>query len=169
MGKCAFCGIEHQVIDPTFRRPEAFVRLDAATRDAYGKADDDLCRIALPATPSRHFIRGTLPVVVTDRPEELWWGIWAEVSEETFERVLDLWLDPDQAGEAPFDGECANVIPTYPDTLGLRLTVRLTGPSSRPQFRFASGVSHPFVQECESGIDSHKADQWNELVTGRRS
>jgi hypothetical protein len=168
MGKCALCGIEHEVLDPTFRRPDAFVRLDPETRNACARADDDLCRIALPATSPRHFIRGTLPVLVTDRPEELWWGLWAEVSEQAFERVLALWSDPDQHREPPFDGECASVIPTSPDTLGLKRTIRLTGPTSRPEFRFAPGVSHPFVQECESGIDSHRAEQWNELLKGGR-
>ena len=113
------CGEHHEFLDPTFRRPEAYVRLDAATKVEHAKADDDLCWIAPPESAPRYFVRGVLPVTVTDRARDLMWGLWAEVSEAAFKRILDLWTDPNQDKEPPFSGELANVIPSYADTLGL--------------------------------------------------
>src|SRR5262245_9618666 len=61
-------------------------------------------------------------------------GLWAEVSAEAFKRIIELWTEPDQDREAPFRGHLANVIPSYPDTLGLPVSVQLTGAKSRPAF-----------------------------------
>lgn len=164
MRRCSKCGAEHDLLDPTFRRPEAYVRLARELRDAHAKADDDLCRITLPDEPSRSFVRGVLPVAVGDLPDGIWWGLWAEVSESAFRRILELWSAPDQAREPPIEASLANVIPSYPDTLGLPLIVRLTGPTSRPELAFGPGAEHPFVEECASGVDAHRASEWNELV-----
>ena len=164
MRKCSKCGTEHDLLDPTFRRPEAYVRLAQELRDQHAKADDDLCRITLPDQPGRYFVRGVLPVAVRDRPDGIWWGLWAEVSESSFRRILELWSASDQASEPPTEGALANLIPSYPDTLGLPLIVRLTGPTSRPELRFPPDVEHPFAQECASGVDAHRASGWNELI-----
>jgi hypothetical protein len=65
-----------------------------------------------------------------------------------------------------FGGGCglANVIPSYVNTLGLRLHVHLTGPKSRPRLSFDADVTHPFVQECRVGVDAHQALEWNKLM-----
>jgi hypothetical protein len=164
MPVCSICGKEHPVLDPTFRRPEAFERLDSSIREAHAIADDDLCSIKLPGVAARWFVRGVLPVVVVDRSEDLWWGLWAEVSEEAFKRIVELWSAPEQERESPFSGQLANLIPSYPDTLGLPLTVQLTGTQSRPTLRFESANRHPFAHQCETGVDSHQAAEWNRLI-----
>jgi hypothetical protein len=164
MPACGICGEEHAVLDPSFRRPEAFVRLDAAVRELHAKATDDLCSIHLPDADSQWFVRGVLPVEVVDRSEDLWWGVWAEVSEPVFRRILEVWSDPAQDQEPPFDGKLANVIPSYPDTLGLPLIVQLTGARSRPRLQFGSASGHPFVLECQAGINAHRASDWNRLI-----
>jgi hypothetical protein len=166
MPTCSKCGAEHDVLDPTFRRPEAFVRLDPRSRDEYAKADDDICRIKLPDTETRYFVRGTLAVDVAGHPDGVWWGLWAEVSQSAFSRILELWSDAEQASEPPFQGTLANLVPSYPDTLGIPLSVHLTGPTSRPEFRFAPEADHPFVQECQSGVDLHRASEWNQSILG---
>ncbi len=164
MPNCAKCGAEHDLLDPAFRRPDAFVRLDPRSQDEHAKANDDLCRITLPDTAERYFVRGTLPVDVVGQPDGISWGLWAQVPEAAFERILELWSDADQESEPPFEGSLANVIPSYPNTLGIPLRVHLTGPTSRPEFCFASEAHHPFVQECQSGVDAHRASEWNKLI-----
>jgi hypothetical protein len=162
---CSTCGAEHDVLDPTFRRPEAFQRLSSESRDQHAKANDDLCEIFLPEGP-RHFVRGVLPVEVEGLPDDVWWGLWAEVEQPVFRRILELWSDADQTSEPPFDGTLANVIPSYPHTLGLPLSIQLTGPTSRPEFRFPPSLSHPFAEECHAGVDVHRAAEWNRLIDG---
>ena len=166
MGSCFHCGQEHAVLDPAFRRPEAYVRLSQEARDEHAKADDDLCRINLPGEPARFFVRGCLPVNVRDRAEDLWWGLWAEISHAAFRRVLELWSAEDSSNEPPIAGTLANTIAGYPETVGLPLLIRLTGPTSRPNFQFVAGAEHPFVVECAAGVDSHRAAEWVDLVSG---
>ena len=60
--------------------------------------------------------------------------------------------------------ELANVIPSYVNTLGLRLYVHLTGPTSRPRLSFDADVTHPFVQECRLGVDARQELEWNKLM-----
>jgi hypothetical protein len=164
MQRCSTCGAEHKLLDPAFRRPEQYVRLAPELRQSHAKASDDLCRISLPEESTRYFVRGVLPVTVFGYPDGVWWGVWAEVAESSFNRIIQLWSEADQKGEPLFQGELANLIPSYPNTLGLRLFIRLTGPTSRPEFRFDAGEHHPFVSECEAGVDAHRAIQWNELI-----
>ena len=57
MPLCAVCGEEHPFLDPTFRRPEAYVRLDARAREEDARANDDLCWIALPGESPRSLQR----------------------------------------------------------------------------------------------------------------
>jgi hypothetical protein len=163
MRRCSTCGAEHELLDPTFKRPEPYLRLARDLRDSHAKADDDLCRISPPGDEPRFFVRGVLPVSVTGHADGVWWGVWAEVSEASFARILALWSDADQDAEPPMRGALANAIPSYPDTLGLPLSIQLIGPTSRPQFRFEAGAEHPFVSECRAGVDAHRAAEWNEL------
>jgi hypothetical protein len=56
MPACSICGEEHRFLDPTFRRPDAYVQLDAGSHE-HAKADDDLCCIALPNHSACYFVR----------------------------------------------------------------------------------------------------------------
>jgi len=163
MPVCSQCGAAHEVLDPTFVRPDAYVALDPAQQEAHATADDDLCCIEVVGARPRFFVRGVMPVEVADLPEGVSWGVWAEVDRATFTRILELWSADDQAATPPFDGELANDIPSYPATIGLKLAVQLTGPSTRPRFRFRERTDHPFVVECESGVTLHRAQGWNAL------
>jgi hypothetical protein len=164
MRRCAKCGAEHELLDPTFTRPEAWLRLARELRASHARADDDTCRISAPGHETRCFVRGVLPVAVAGHAAGLSWGVWAEVSEASFARILELWSDPDQGSEPPMPGELANRIPSYPDTLGLPLRIRLLGPTSRPEFRFEASAEHPFASECRAGVDAHRAAEWNDLI-----
>jgi hypothetical protein len=163
---CSQCGVEHDIMDPTFARPEAYVRLGARNKAAHAQADDDLCAILVPDTASRFFVRGILAVHVDGFPQGVRWGLWAEISQSALARVVERWDDPQQADEPPFSGLLANVVPTYPDTLGIPLVVRLTGPTTRPSFQFAPGVVHPFAEECLAGVSLHRVREWNSIFGG---
>jgi len=157
---CSTCGEEHELLEPAFRRPQAYVELNEQDRESHAKANNDLCRISLPGIETRFFVRGVLPVAVSDHPTGTQWGLWAEVSESAFNRVLELWSDPDQHTEPPFPGRLANMVNGYSPTLDLELTLSLTGPNTRPQIQFSSNLDHDFVDECRAGVTMHRAAQW---------
>jgi hypothetical protein len=163
--KCPTCGEEHEILDPAFRRPEAVVELSDADRTARAKEDDDLCTLwASDVEPNRYFVRCVLKVDLLDGDEPAAWGLWAEVAEPDFNRIVERWSDPDQAGVPPMLASIANRVPGYPDTVGLPAALHLTGPSTRPELTFAGPSIHPFVQECKRGVCTHRVMEWLDSI-----
>lgn len=167
--RCNVCGVDHPLdeIEPAFARPDAYASLDEANRRRHAKADGDLCRIDDPdGLTSRYFVRAVLPVGVEERTEPVLWGLWVEVGEASFRRVLDLWSDPDQASHAPLPGSLANRIPTYPDTIGLPCALHLTGPTTRPSISLPGDLAHPLAREASAGVTAHRVSEWIALIPG---
>ena len=88
--KCATCGDDHDLLDPTFRRPEAVVALAGNERANRVKEGDDLCviRACADAEPHRCFVRCVLKVPLLDADGETAWGLWAEVEVTDFRRIV---------------------------------------------------------------------------------
>lgn len=166
--RCSICGSEHpiEVIEPAFGRPDAYVTLTNEERASYAQADDDLCRIDDPTGgPSRWFVRAVLPVALTESDEATHWGLWTEVDEAVFQRILELWNKPDQISEPPLPAVLANHIPTYPETIGLPCALQLTGPTTRAEIVLPDDVEHPLVAEYQTGVTAHRAIEWVALVS----
>ena len=162
--KCATCGEDHDLLDPTFRRPEAVVSLPKAERAARVKESDDLCALwaASEAESHRYFVRCVLKVALLDAEGEAAWGLWAEVGEADFRLIVEKWSDPQQAELPPMAALLANRIPAYPETLGLPATLRLTGPTTRPDLTLSGSSIHPFAMECQNGVCTHRVMEWLE-------
>jgi hypothetical protein len=75
-------------------------------------------------------------------------------------RVLALWDSPTQADEPPFPAILANHVPDYPETIGLSVYVKLTGPTTRPALAFDGASEHAFAVECRSGVSVHRVMAW---------
>lgn len=164
--KCATCGEEHDLLEPTFRRPDAVVALSAEERATRVKEGNDLCAIWAQSDGEQHryFVRCVLKVGLLDAPDETGWGLWAEVQETAFRRILETWSDPEQTSLPPFQASIANRVPEYPDTLGLPAVLRLTGPTTRPLLTLEPPSSHPFALECNRGVCTHRVVEWLESM-----
>ena len=168
MPTCEQCGDEHEMLDPMFRRPDAFVALAEDQREAHARADDDLCRIDLPTEPARMFVRCVLPVQVQGMANGINWGLWGEVEEAAFARILELWNDDEQTNEAPLAATIANSIPGY-ETLGLEAHIQLTNPTTRPNIAIAAIADNAFTRQCLAGVDQHQVHLWNHRMAGHQS
>lgn len=160
--KCATCGEEHDLLEPTFRRPDVVVALPDSERAARVKESDDLC-IVKPADDGggyRFFVRGVLKVPLLDAEGESAWGLWAELSSDDCRTVYDKWTDPDQTQVPPMPALIANRVPGYPDTVGLPALLRLTGPTTRPELTLDAASVHPFALECRQGVCVHRVMEW---------
>src|SRR4029450_5881419 len=111
-----------------------------------------------------HFVRAVLPVNVEHRDIPIRWGLWAEVSPQAFRRILELWSHPGQSTEQPFEAALANHIPSYPETLGLPCSLRLSGPTTRPSIGFPEHLDHPLAAEYRAGVTAHRAVEWVQLL-----
>ena len=151
--KCATCGAEHDLLEPTFLRPDAVVDLPSEERAERVNETDDLCAIwaRSDAEPHRYFVRCVLKVRLLDAPGDTGWGLWVEVMGGDFDRIVETWSDPDQASVPPMDAWVANQVPDYPDTIGLPVTLHLTGPTTRPQLTLDPGSYYAVVDGAGSG------------------
>ena len=159
--RCPQCNAEHALLDPTFKRPDVVFTLPAQDRTRRVLESDDVCSMESAGDGARrHFVRCVLPVRLTDVADSTRWGLWAEVAEKDLTRVLALWDDPRQADEPAFAAIVANRVPGYPETIGLPVEMRLTGPSSRPALAFDASNHHPFAAECREGVPVHRVVEW---------
>ena len=159
--KCPQCGEEHRLLDPLFRRPDFVFRLPADEQTKRVLQSDDMCSVEPAGVEARrHFVRCTMPFDLTDVSGTTRWGLWAEIDEDHARRIHELWSDPEQKKEPPFPAVIANHLPDYPETLGLPVDVRLTGPSTRPELAFPAHVQHPLAVEYRSGVTAHRVIEW---------
>lgn len=148
----------------TFKRPDAIAALSAGERETSCKETDDLCAIWGDAEDShRFYVRGLLPLPVVGRETPYNLGIWLEVSKKSFDRILELWEDVDQANEPPIDGRLANAVPFQLPTVGLAGLLHLTGPSTRPNFLVTDSL-HAMYTEQVHGISLHQAHAYSSKV-----
>jgi hypothetical protein len=167
--RCVICGRDHELLEPSFRRPDAVIALSPEERRRRVTENDDMCLMGPGGVDDvpRFFIRTVLPVRLTDVAEYTKWGFWVEIAEEDAKRAWDLWEDPRQAEEPSFAGRIANRVEGYPDTIGLPVQVQLTGPTSRPKASFEPRAVHPLADECRTGVTTQKVLAWlGERVCG---
>lgn len=161
---CATCGSIHPVSESelTFRLPDEVFALSEQEREERCRISSDI--VAL--DDARFFIRGLLPLDVLGRTRKYNLGVWAEVSEDVFRRVHELWSDPQQDQEPRMPAKLANRLPFHVDTVGLGVAVQLTGTESRPDF-FVEPGEHSLYGEQSLGIDEHRAIEYSDPVARR--
>lgn len=166
---CSSCNEDHPILDPAFIRPDPVHFLKKQGDTEHLKESDDICSILSPEDneATRHFLRALIPCALTDCHLGTAWGIWIEISEKDLQDVVRLWDDPDQASHPPFTGKLANQVPGYPTTLGLDLSISLTGPTTRPEASFPDHSSHPFAQEIQDGVSLHRLNDWLTSMGGK--
>lgn len=159
---CHQCGKEHSIdeMELSFRRPDDAANLTPEERERLVKENDDLCIIA----GKRFFIRSVLPLIVETRERAYNIGLWVEVEKSAYDRINELWVDPEQNKEPPFEALIGNSIPTLPETIGMPAMLQLTGPTSRPEV-FISTSAHPLFIEQTEGITEHRAHEYSSLFS----
>jgi hypothetical protein len=156
---CTTCGKSHLLRESelTFQFPDVIFALSSDDRAARCDIDPDVCAL----DRKRFFVRGLFPLAVTNRKQNYNVGVWAEVSEEVFGRIYRLWDDPSQSAEPRMSGSLANKMPFHSDTVGLDISIQLTGPTSRPEF-YVNTVEHSLYAEQSRGIDEHRAIEYSD-------
>jgi hypothetical protein len=146
--------------DPVFRRPDVISALTSDEKRGRVLESNDLCTLRGEAGPDRYFVRAVLPVRLVDGSGTAAWGLWAEVSETDLTVICDQWDAPDQSATPLMIATLANRVPGYPDTVGLPVSLQLTGPTSRPTLSFSRDSIHPFALECMAGVSAHRVLAW---------
>lgn len=179
--KCRHCTEEHDLLgmEPSYARPDAALGVPVETVFA----EKNLCAVGSRGSDgkftkeARYFVRTLVPFEVRSPTGALMrsergvkvikrhWGIWVEVTYADFEKVLDLWNDPDQLKAEPIPAKIANSVKGYvrtcwppadPETLGLEGTIRFVDPEQIPHFMFNANTTGPFLAEVREGMSMER-------------
>jgi hypothetical protein len=164
---CSVCGAEHDLseIEASFDRPDAYFDIPVDHRGERSWSADGLCVLwETETTPRRHFVRALLPFQIRGDQARYSWGTWVEVAEPDFAFIHDHWFEPSQTAALPIHGHLANEFPGTPSTTGLEGHLRLTGPSTLPEFYLDVATSHPLAGEQRNGVQLERVIEWAALV-----
>jgi hypothetical protein len=162
---CACCNQQHDSLplDYGFEAPDYWVELSEEEKKRLGRLTPDICTIR--HEDGRHiFIRGCVEIPIIGCEEQLVWGVWVSVSEQSFARILELWNIAVGDDEPPRFGWLCNRIRGYPDTLHLSANIRLRNDGVRPAIELHRS-EHPLFLEQQNGIPLSRVE---ELAAGLR-
>ncbi|MEY4564029.1 MAG: hypothetical protein RLZZ618_3306 [Pseudomonadota bacterium] len=147
--QCATCGKWHDELltDLACRLPDEVFALEYLEAYQRVRHNADFCTL----DGKRFFLRCVLPVPFTYTDGFFGWGVWVEVSKKHHDLVLKTFSAG--AGEVPpFEGRLANKLKRYRSTLGLEVTVQLSG-EHRPFVNLLRASRHALALEQRKGID----------------
>lgn len=163
---CPQCGELHDLanLEPSFRRPDAFVAIPEDLRAPQARDTDEGCLISSDnGQHLRAFLRAILRIEILGDRKSIGWGVWVELPAPEYFRLIHLTDDPLQTQAPASKCTLANELPTLAGTLGLPGHVSLTGRATRPAFAFDATVRHPFALEARAGVRPERAMEWRFL------
>ena len=161
--RCSKCGAEHDLseIELSFDQPAAYFEIPeqervrrVATNEAATVIDDQ--------TPhTRFFLRGVIVIPVRGETarDGFGWGVWVEVSETDFERVIETWDNEDRASESPVPGHLANELGWFKGSLGLPVQLRLQAPDTAPEIDILAR-DHALGAKQRDGVFPEDVLEW---------
>lgn len=151
--KCSSCNELHEGLpDVTFGAPDAFEDLTEEARLERALLNEDFCII----DGDKYFIRCICEAPINGYEERFGWGLWCRVPWIGFKKVWEAYSSQDAVQEAQFEGEIANAIRHYPDTLGLACQITLADDGMRPHLVILDS-SHPFGAHQARGLTIDEA------------
>ena len=111
---CPCCGRDIASVDREVRFgvPDVFMALSDEERDErQSHRGENFMRLA----PDRFFVRGLLPVRLSDG-HEFRFGVWLEINSETCVTLMSAWDEAEYASTV-FDGQLANAVPPWGQNL----------------------------------------------------
>jgi hypothetical protein len=153
---CRICGEEHDELplDVGFDAP---VYWDGG-RNSDDYLTPDFCVWTDDDGERAHFVRGVLKIPLVDSDEFFAFGIWASLSEENFDRAIDLLDEPHRVEEEPYFGWLSNRIAGYPDTVNLKTLVHTSEVGLRPVIELEPS-DHPLSIEQQHGITLERVQE----------
>ncbi|WCE28468.1 DUF2199 domain-containing protein [Vibrio sp. SCSIO 43137] len=158
--KCPCCDkmVPADGLELSYKLPDAIASMSQEDIDEHCKYTNDyvICN------DEYFYIRCTIPLPVHDLGKDYAIGAWAQVSENSFGRIWQLWDDPAQSNEAPVRGLLANNIHLNSNSENSEIEIQLTGPTTRPMITIKDPECSLY-KEQQSGITIHRAAEYSDL------
>ena len=154
---CSCCGEEHIEFPAlAFQFPDNYDTLSQQDKEAIAEVDNDFCVITFPDQTDR-FIRCTLSQKVIDHCENLEYGLWVSLSEESFNDYSKNYDNENH--ETKYFGWLCNDIPEYEFNEYIPVTVFTRTGNERPEIVPHEDFDHPFVKDYYNGITKVEAEK----------
>ncbi|WP_417357994.1 DUF2199 domain-containing protein [Gallaecimonas pentaromativorans] len=158
--KCPCCDkmVPANDMELTYRKPDPIASMDADEIEERCKYSSDyyVC------DDEYFYIRAILPLPVKDSGREYCLGVWVQVSEKSFNKIWDLWDDPEQDKAPPFKGGLANNVHLNSESINSEIELQLIGPTSRPRVSLVDTKSTIYMEQ-QCGITVHRASEYSDL------
>lgn len=97
------------------------------------------------------FMLGNIWLPVVDADEDFSFTVWVSLSEQSFERAIERWDDPQRTDEPAYFGWLSSVVPDYPATMKLMINLHTQPLGVRPHVELEP-TDHPLAVEQREGI-----------------
>ncbi|MDP9080380.1 MAG: DUF2199 domain-containing protein [Bacteroidota bacterium] len=154
---CPACGEVHNEWPAlTFDSPYPYSVLSKKDKKQLAQLDSDFCSIKYEKQTDR-FIRCSLVQEVAGSCQNLDYGIWASLSEKSFNDYSDNFNIEDH--ETSYFGYLSNVLPGYESTLNIPARVYTQKGNVRPEIVLDPDFNHPFVKDYYRTISLSEAER----------
>jgi len=160
---CATCGKQHNDWPAlAFDSPHYYHILSDVQKKTIARLDSDFCVISHGGQTNR-FIRCKLIQKVNDSCRDLEYGIWASLSEKSFNDYEANFKNKNH--ETSYFGYFCNNIPGYESTLNIPTSVGTRTGEKRPEVILDPDFEHQFVNDYYQGISIKEAEmRINEML-----
>jgi len=146
--KCPSCGEVHEGV-PSFgaKAPLSYYAIPVNERETRCRLGSNDCVI----DGNSFLVRGCLEIPVHGEKEPLSWGVWVDLSEDSFKQWLASFDKTTRSNVGPFFGWLDAWIKPYPETMNLKTRVHLRDNGIRPYIELEP-TDHPLAIEQREGI-----------------
>lgn len=109
------------------------------------------------------YIRGCIEIPVIGLAEPFIWGTWVSISQESYEKFVDLYEAEGRESEPPFFGWLNHTPPGYPFQELYKTMVHLRPVPTRPLIELEP-TEHPLAVEQRSGITVERLKEIVETI-----
>jgi len=146
--QCASCGEWHEGLPGwAYPFPMPYFDIPEAEREQRGYLTSDFCVV----DDGRFFVRGCLDLPVAGHSDVVVVGVWAEIDEESFFEYQDLQDVAMRSTFGPYEGRLSAAIPTYGDTEGIAVTIRVNDNATRPTI-IIEDLDHDLGRDQRDGL-----------------
>lgn len=155
--RCQCCGELHDTWPAiAFKAPNNYIHLTNTEKKNIAKLSSDFCVIEYP-DQTDYFIRVTMTQKVLDDCQDLSYGVWVSLSEESFADYQDNYENDEYI--TSYFGWLCSFIPGYENTLNIPTTVQTKDDNQRPEIVPRKKHNHQFVRDYYAGITKEEAER----------
>jgi hypothetical protein len=152
---CACCGKQYNTLPEAFagEAPDYWRQPAETEVESRNKLGSDFCVV-----DEHFFIRACVEIPVNGRDGAFICGVWASLSQESFECAVALHDQDIIENEPPRLGWFSNELSVYPSTLSLKTQVHFRSHRLRPNI-LLEPTDHPLAVEQHQGISVERVQE----------